>query len=317
DSILDQANGKIILLNYNNQTNVEYLIEKLGSITKGFVVYFGVRSTASSYQESVLNIKYDNGYSNLIGNEGYFECLVNEDVYNEYLSYLENDIEIEFEVYVGYSIELKESKNIIGLYDNKYTDQEIIIGAHYDGVDCPAANDNASGTATMLELARVISENKLNYDIRFIAFGSEELGLHGSSNYVDTLTEDEISNIEYVINLDMVGVGDELGIFKATEESDTELVELADKIAEKNNVNHNVYTMGRSDHVPFDYYGIKSIMLLYQEDLNYHTENDTYENLLESNIENDNIKNVLNLVMRIVNKINCGFQTKSEINEAA
>ncbi len=51
----------------------------------------------------------------------------------------------------------------------------IIVGAHYDSVyDCPAANDNGSGVAAMLELARLFQGKKLKRTLRFVAFTNEE-----------------------------------------------------------------------------------------------------------------------------------------------
>jgi hypothetical protein len=61
-----------------------------------------------------------------------------------------------------------------------------IVGAHYDsvGIDRPGADDNASGVAGMLELARVLSEYTFRATLIFIAFDAEELGMRGSSHYV-------------------------------------------------------------------------------------------------------------------------------------
>ncbi len=57
----------------------------------------------------------------------------------------------------------------------------LIIGAHYDSVDCPGANDNASGVAALLEIARAIStEGKPRNTIRFVAFANEEAPYFGS-----------------------------------------------------------------------------------------------------------------------------------------
>lgn len=64
------------------------------------------------------------------------------------------------------------------------------VTAHYDSVPfSPGANDNGSGTSVMLEMARVLKSVPSDKEIRFIAFGAEELGLLGSSHYVDHLSE--------------------------------------------------------------------------------------------------------------------------------
>ena len=110
--------------------------------------------------------------------------------------------------------------NVIAYIDNKapYT---IILGAHFDhlgyGEDHNSmyagttpmihngADDNASGTAALLELARLLKkEKKSPYNYLFIAFSGEELGLFGSKYFVEHPTID-LQKVNYMINMDMVG----------------------------------------------------------------------------------------------------------------
>lgn len=111
------------------------------------------------------------------------------------------------------------SRNVIGFLDNgaPYT---IIIGAHYDhlgraglfdgkypiGEIHNGADDNASGVAGLLELARYYTENgtKEDFNFMFIAFGGEELGLQGSKYYVKNPV-DSLDNIHFMLNMDMIG----------------------------------------------------------------------------------------------------------------
>ena len=114
----------------------------------------------------------------------------------------------------------RSAANVIGYRDNKakYT---IVLGAHIDhlgyGEDgnsmirngTPAihngADDNASGTAAMLELARRLSKNKKDpFNYLFIGFSAEELGLFGSKFFVENSTI-PFNTINYMINMDMVG----------------------------------------------------------------------------------------------------------------
>lgn len=111
------------------------------------------------------------------------------------------------------------SRNVIGFLDNgaPYT---IIIGAHYDHLGTaglfdgkyPAgqihngADDNASGVAGLLELARYYTANaeKEPFNFMFIAFGGEELGLQGSKYYTKAPV-DSLENVHFMLNMDMIG----------------------------------------------------------------------------------------------------------------
>lgn len=112
-----------------------------------------------------------------------------------------------------------KSRNVIAYLDNgaAYT---IVIGAHYDhlgrgglfdgkypvGQIHNGADDNASGVAGLLELARYYVKNgtKENFNFMFIAFGGEELGLQGSKYYVKNPV-DSLANIHFMLNMDMIG----------------------------------------------------------------------------------------------------------------
>ncbi len=78
------------------------------------------------------------------------------------------------------------TENVIAQTREK-TEKKIILTAHYDTVqDSPGAFDNASGVATLLELARIFSEvNKLNYSLEFIGLGANKWHFGGTKNYID------------------------------------------------------------------------------------------------------------------------------------
>ncbi len=111
-------------------------------------------------------------------------------------------------------------RNVIGYLDNGAA-RTVILGAHYDhlgyGEDNNSmlrtgekaihngADDNASGTAALIELARILKGSKLkNNNYLFIAFSAEELGLNGSKFFTEQPTID-FSKVNYMINMDMVG----------------------------------------------------------------------------------------------------------------
>jgi len=111
--------------------------------------------------------------------------------------------------------------NVLGYLDNKapYT---VIIGAHYDhlglghdhnsldanpeGKIHNGADDNASGTAGVIELARYFTKNKRTeaFNILFMCFSGEELGLLGSKKWCEQ-PDLNLVDINYMINMDMIG----------------------------------------------------------------------------------------------------------------
>jgi aminopeptidase YwaD len=160
----------------------------------------------------------------------------------------------------------------------------VVIGAHYDSVRAgPGANDNASGTATMLEVARVVSERRYPFAVRFVAFGAEEIGLLGSRHYVSTLGEAERNEIAAMINLDMVGVGDRLSFG-----GDPVLVEQAIERASAIGIAaERMRDRGSSssDHASFMAVGIPALFVYRGEDPNYHTAGDRAEHVRPEHLE--------------------------------
>ncbi len=116
---------------------------------------------------------------------------------------------------------IRNADNIIGFIDNG-APLTVVIGAHYDhlgtgrqgsskdslgvGKIHNGADDNASGTAGLLELARYFSSNKEKepYNLLFIAFGAEELGLVGSKYFTEHPTL-PLEKITAMLNMDMIG----------------------------------------------------------------------------------------------------------------
>ncbi|MEZ4449243.1 MAG: M28 family peptidase [Nannocystaceae bacterium] len=81
----------------------------------------------------------------------------------------------------------------------------LMLGAHLDSVVMgPGINDNGSGVASVLEVARALSPCDLRHQVRLGLWGAEELGLLGSSHYVESLGDDERAAIAFYLNLDMV-----------------------------------------------------------------------------------------------------------------
>jgi len=93
----------------------------------------------------------------------------------------------------------------------------VIVGAHYDAVKAgQGADDNASGVGVMLELAERVADCRLPYDLVFVAFGAEEVGLIGSNRYSRSLPKADKDRAIVMINLDSVLVGDKLYVYSGT-----------------------------------------------------------------------------------------------------
>ncbi|MBD3581517.1 M28 family peptidase [Flavobacterium selenitireducens] len=88
-----------------------------------------------------------------------------------------------------------------------YPNTFVIIDGHYDTVGGPGANDNGSGTAVILEVARLLKNIPTEYSVKFIHFAGEEDGLVGSQHYVDNVVNatSPKMNIRVLVNLDQVG----------------------------------------------------------------------------------------------------------------
>jgi aminopeptidase YwaD len=143
---------------------------------------------------------------------------VNWDAKRKYLK--DESATMDVKINVEMSEKLRTGNNVIGWLDLGATNT-VIIGAHYDhlgyGEDGNSlyrgpekkihngADDNASGVAAMIELARLLKQSKLkknNY--LFIAFSGEELGLLGSKYFTEHPTR-ELKTVNFMLNMDMVG----------------------------------------------------------------------------------------------------------------
>ncbi|MCC6175084.1 MAG: M20/M25/M40 family metallo-hydrolase [Chloroflexi bacterium] len=152
----------------------------------------------------------------------------------------------------------------------------IVIGGHFDSVSAgPGANDNGSGTAVLLELARVLAVRGSPFTIQIVAFDAEEIGLRGSAHMVAHLSDDERRAIRAMINLDMVGVGD-----SARAGGSDELVAAAMDVGTA--LGERVRPLGgegtgSSDHASFQAAGIPALFIYRSSDPNYHSANDRAE----------------------------------------
>ncbi|MCO4814832.1 MAG: M20/M25/M40 family metallo-hydrolase [Flavobacteriales bacterium] len=121
------------------------------------------------------------------------------------------EFDIEAKLIKGY-----RSQNVIGyLPAKKKCAKTVMFTAHYDhlgrmGADTyfPGANDNASGSAMLLTMAKYFKENPSDYNVMFVAFAGEEAGLLGSKHFVENPLF-KLKKIKFLVNLDIMGSGEE------------------------------------------------------------------------------------------------------------
>ncbi len=184
------------------------------------------------------------------------------------------------------------TQNVVGVLrgtDPKLADEAIVIGAHYDhlglgqrnslapsqvGQIHPGADDNASGTAALLELASALHRRQrdLRRSIVFLAFSGEELGLLGSAYYTKHPAW-RLERTVAMLNLDMVGHG---SLAVGSWRLDGPLVELAVRTAGELGLGVTRFRRpdAFSDHVPFEMSGIPTAFFHTGEDPVMHTPGD-------------------------------------------
>jgi len=119
--------------------------------------------------------------------------------------------------------ETVESFNVIAETRQGRDDNVVMLGAHLDGVEeGPGINDNATGSAAILEVAVQLAKSHTRHHntVRFAWWGAEELGLEGSTAYVEELAtqEGELDRIATYLNFDMIGSPNYIiGVYDANE----------------------------------------------------------------------------------------------------
>lgn len=104
----------------------------------------------------------------------------------------------------------RDSRNIVAVKPGA-SSRQIVIGAHYDSVSVGrGAFDNASGVALMMQLADALRDVKTPYTLVFVAFGAEEVGLRGSTQFMAEMSEQARADTVLMINFDSVATGDRL-----------------------------------------------------------------------------------------------------------
>ena len=191
----------------------------------------------------------------------------------------------------------KSSRNVIAERRGQAPDGSggvVVVTAHLDsvnlagGADAPApgADDNGSGSAGLLEMARILADFDGRHDLRFILFGGEEQGLFGSRRYVGTLSTAERARIQAVVNMDMIG-----SLNSSTRSVLLEGAPVARRVMDgltRAAATYTALTVERSlnpfasDHVPFIDAGVAAVLTIEGADnanTAIHSERDTLDEI--------------------------------------
>ncbi|MFI1770679.1 M28 family metallopeptidase [Thalassobellus citreus] len=188
--------------------------------------------------------------------------------------------------------------NVIGFIEGNDPDlknEYIVLGAHYDhlglggpsaksdkrGVVYHGADDNASGTSALLEIAEKLASQKeqLKRSVLFIAFGAEEQGLLGSKYFVEHPII-PLSQIKLMINMDMVGrLNAEKQVYMGGAGTFPDGVDFMNYLGKSLDLNPVVHagSVGGSDHVSFYKKGISVLGMHTGGHPQYHTPEDTLD----------------------------------------
>ncbi|ALC90619.1 aminopeptidase [Bacillus sp. FJAT-18017] len=194
---------------------------------------------------------------------------------------------------VGAEGGIRKSHNVIATKaptnKNKGTNDILALGAHHDSVQgAPGANDDASGTSMVLELARVMKDLPTDREIRFITFGAEELGLIGSRYYASQLSADEKERFTGYFNMDMVGSRDAGNLVINVADGNPNIVSdhAQASSARLNGAATPLETGGSSDHVAFTEVGIPSASFIHRPlEPWYHTPEDTIDKISKEKLQ--------------------------------
>jgi aminopeptidase YwaD len=202
------------------------------------------------------------------------------------LAVLSYTVEVQAFPFWRYGVETA-GMNVVGVKPGKPDYGTIYVGAHYDTVarystfpwGGPGANDDASGTGVLMELAQALKTEELSPTIKFIAFGAEEDGLAGSNYYAQHIPVDERMGAIGMIDLDCVGLGNALYIYV----TDAKYQPFADGLGIPAEYIGRI-SWGSSDYASFSAFGIPSVLMnMHVNDTvcgpDYHMSTDTADKL--------------------------------------
>jgi aminopeptidase YwaD len=213
--------------------------------------------------------------------QGFTEIFVNK-------TSIQNPENFEINVEHLFLPEFKASNICAIITGTKHPDSVVVITAHYDhlggmGAETyfPGANDNASGVSFLLSLAKFYTKNPQPYTMAFICFGGEEAGILGSKYFTEHPLI-PLAQIRFLINLDLVGTGEDGATVVNATQYPKEFA-LLNKINDNGHFLVKINPRGKaanSDHYFFTEKGVPAFFLYTQGGISaYHDVDDKAETL--------------------------------------
>ena len=222
----------------------------------------------------------------------------------------------------------RTTHNIIAVLpgkDKKLRHEYVVVGSHYDHLGLggknsgsrrpdtlgvhPGADDNASGDAVVLELAKYFKKVRARRSIIFAFFGAEEQGLIGSKNFLEWMKKDDAKRINLpvdkkgivaMVNLDMVGRMRDNAMSVSGTGTSSEFKAMAEAAAEQTKLNISCTPdgYGPSDHASFVAQEIPVLFLTTGGHMEYHTPDD-----VPSTLNYDGMQQTLDFAKTLITKI--------------
>jgi len=225
------------------------------------------------------------------------------------------DLGLSVKLQPGVKPNIVTARNVLGIIRGQgHANETIVVGAHYDhlGLQPPVrgtdktpqihngADDNASGTAGVIELARAVHDGPpLRRNVLFIAFTGEEMGLLGSRHFVEHPTVD-LAGVKSMINLDMIGRLNLNQFVVFGTQTAAEFPPLVKLAAAETDLQYRAGRgiAGGSDHAPFARRDIPVMFLFTGTHKEYHSPADDWEH-----IDADGATRVLQMTYRVVTEL--------------
>ena len=220
--------------------------------------------------------------------------------------------------------------------DKRLRNEYIVVGSHYDHLGMggegsgsrrpdtlgvhPGADDNASGDAVVLELAKHFKKVRSSRSIIFMFFGAEEQGLIGSKNFIEWMKKEDaqrkrlpadIKGIVAMVNLDMVGRMRDNALSVSGTGTSSEFKAIAEEVAAQTNLNISCTPdgYGPSDQASFVAADIPVLFLTTGGHMEYHTPDD-----VPSTLNYDGMQQTLEYTQELVARLASMPQTPDFIN---